>query len=102
MPLRSLGTTLIATSAITGLSSPTPTPASRKLGSNAVQSESASSPDMASMPTAASASAADISTRAGTRGGRPPAIGATRKTVTVIGRYRTPASSGEWPRKFCR
>src|SRR4051812_16998967 len=37
MPLRSLGTTLRATSATTGLSRPTPMPATRKPGSSVVQ-----------------------------------------------------------------
>ena len=50
IPLRSFGTTLSATSPITGLSSPTPAPRTRNRKSSVVHSESALIPDISSSP----------------------------------------------------
>ena len=51
MPLCSFGTTLSATSAITGLSRPTPMPLTMKPASSAVHSESTPRPAISSRPT---------------------------------------------------
>ena len=50
MPLCSFGTTLRATSAITGLSNPTPMPLTTNPASSAVHSESTLSPVISSRP----------------------------------------------------
>ena len=86
MPLRSLETTLTATSAITGLSRPTPTPATMKPGSSAVQLEWAPMPDISSSPPPTPASPIAMITRAGRRPISATASGATRNGASVIGR----------------
>ena len=86
IPLRSFGTTLSATSPITGLRKPTPTPSTRNPPSNVVHSESTLMPDISSRPSPATARLALIITRAGARDSRAPEIGAAKKLTTVIGR----------------
>jgi hypothetical protein len=98
MPLFSFGTTLTATSAITGFSSPVPAPSPRKPPRSMAHSSPAPMPDISSRPTPAAPSAVLSITRAGTRDRSAPAIGANTKLAIVMGRYRSPASSGEYPR----
>jgi hypothetical protein len=98
IPLRSFGTTLIATSAITTFTSPVPAPAIAKPGSSAVQASPASRPPISRIPTPTSSSPTLRSTRAGTRVTRLPAAAATKKLASVTGRYLSPASSGLLPR----
>jgi hypothetical protein len=86
IPLCSVGTTLRATSATTGLRRPTPAPKTRKPPSRVVHSDPALTPDIKSRPTPATASAALIKRRAGTCDRRAPASGAARKLTTVRGR----------------
>jgi hypothetical protein len=86
MPLRSLETTLTATSAITGLSRPTPIPATMNPGSSAVQPSLGVKPDISSSPPPMAARLPAIRTRACTRAIRATASGATRNGTSVIGR----------------
>jgi hypothetical protein len=86
IPLRSLGTTLSATSAITGFSSPTPPPRTRKPPSRVVHSDPVSIPDISSRPPPATPRPVAIMTRAGIRESSAPAMGAARKLATVRGR----------------
>ncbi len=86
IPLCSLGTTLRGTSAMTGLSRPTPIPLTTNPASGAVHSESRLSPPASSRPTPVSASPALIRYRACTLASAIPAGGAAMNEATVIGR----------------
>ena len=86
MPLCSLGTTLRATSAITGLSSPTPAPATRNPPSIAVHSSVGSIPPISRRPTPVSPSPTDMITRAGSLASNAPPAAAAKKLITVNGR----------------
>jgi hypothetical protein len=95
IPDRCGGTTPTAVDASGGLIRPTPAPATRKPASSAVQSEFTVRPCMRSSPAETSTSPTPISARTGTVLDSRPAIGATKNDISVIGRKRRPASSGE-------
>ena len=97
MPLRMGSTTPMAVEASGGLTSPIPTPQSRKPGSSVVHAESTVTPCMSSSPTPTSVRPPPRKPRTGRRSESFPAIGATTNDSSVIGRKRTPASSGEKP-----
>ena len=76
-------------------------PASRKPGSSVVQLESDATPCISSQPDgdqqqAGAEQVAHLDAR-----GELPRDGATKNEISVIGRKRRPASSGEKPRMFC-
>ena len=79
MPLCSLGTTLTATSAITGFSRPTPDAGDQEAAEQRRSTRRpCSSPDISSRPTPAPSSPTISRSRAWTRDSSAPAIGATR------------------------
>ena len=87
IPLCSFGTTDTATSAITGLIRPMPTPEMTKPASSAVHSSVGSRPLMSSRPPPTSTRPIESTTLAGTRVMiRAPVAAETKNVVTVMGR----------------
>ena len=98
MPLRSGGTTEMADDASTGLTAPIPIPATMKPGSRTVQPDEAWVVPISRQPTAIRRRAVPRRYRAWMRTVSFPEMGATMKASIVMGRKRTPAASGPYPR----
>ena len=81
---------------------PIPIPPRMKPGSSTVQRDSALTRLIDHMATAFSASPKESSHRIGTRGGQPAGEGAAKNETSESGRNRTPVSSGDRWRMFCR
>ena len=88
----------MADEASTGLMVPIPTPATMNPGRSTVHPEVAWVVAINRHPTAISRSPVPSMYRAWIRTVSFPATGATRKDRTVMGRKRTPAARGPYPR----
>ena len=88
-------TTLTAVDASGALTSPIPTPATRKPGRRVVQVEETEIPDMSSSATPQSARPPERRKRTGTRVDSRPEIGATTNASSESGRKITPVFTAE-------
>lgn len=94
MPPRSGGTAAMAVAAITGETTPTPSPVSTRPGIRSVQLEPASSIVCSRLPTLISARPPLRASQLGSRGRCLPASAETTKAIALIGSTTRPPETG--------